>query len=134
VDGKAPRLQFEHDSKINDARFRYSQHHKIDALHSLAQLKQDTTLTRYYPHNERAEACRDRYVFVPRALPRQEPNELHHSGLEQMKTVIFFSKFYFSIYSAIEVYFIDVKSNHLISIDIFLFNIQSNDVKRRQMV
>jgi hypothetical protein len=87
VDGKAPRLQFEHESKINDARYRYSQHHKIDALHSLMQLKQETSLTRYYPHNEQAEMCRERYIFVPKTLPRQEPNELHHSGLEEIKNV-----------------------------------------------
>jgi hypothetical protein len=87
VDGKAPRLQFEHNSKINDAKYRYSQHHRIDPIHSLIKLKEESSLTRYYPHNEAAELCRERYIFVPKSLPRQEPNELHHEGLEELKNV-----------------------------------------------
>lgn len=40
VDGKAPRLQFEHTSKINDAQYRYTQSHRIDPIHSLLSLKE----------------------------------------------------------------------------------------------
>lgn len=113
VEGQAPRLQFEHNSKIDDSRHRYTQSHRIDALHSLLELKkglptffwvnlkaisttvflllfdrQGTTLTRYHHHNPGAENCRDRYVFVPKYIPRAEPNELlHNPALNDFKQV-----------------------------------------------
>ena len=97
VDGKAPRLQFEHLSKIGGVERRYSQHRHIDPIHALMQLKQESSLTRYYAHgdDQQAAMCRERYVFVPKALPRQEPNELHHAGLEELKNVSSFFIIYF---------------------------------------
>lgn len=88
VEGMAPRLQFEHNSKIKPNNF--SQSHRIDPIHSLMDLKrQGTTLTKYYKHQPEVEVCRDRYIFVPTYLPREEPNEyVKHPGLEQFKRVL----------------------------------------------
>lgn len=91
VEGMAPRIQFEHNSKISSKRLSSTQAHRIDPLHSLMELKrQGTTLTKYARHQPEVEACRDRYVFVPTYMPREEPNEyVKHAGLEEFKKVNF---------------------------------------------
>lgn len=100
VEGMAPRLQFEHSSKISPSRVQYSQSHRIDPLHSLMELKrQGTTLTKYSIHQPQVEMCRDRYIFVPTYLPRQEPNEyVKDASLEQFKRVSAFKQIYLNIF------------------------------------
>ncbi|RMZ93413.1 hypothetical protein BpHYR1_046562, partial [Brachionus plicatilis] len=87
VEGKAPKLQFEHSSKINDAKYRYSQSYRIDPIYSLLSLKNETTLTKYAHHNPPVEQCRDRYLFVPKFYPRDDPNYVENAGLNELKAL-----------------------------------------------
>lgn len=51
----------------------------------------ESSLTRYYHHNPPVEECRDRYIHVPKFLPRED-NVIPHGGLNDLKTVINFDK------------------------------------------
>ena len=47
----------------------------------------ESTLTRYHHHNPPVEACRDRYVHVPKFIPRED-TVIAHEGLEHLKQVL----------------------------------------------
>lgn len=88
VEGKAPRLRTDHASTISDAKLKFSQSYRIDPIESLRKLKEEgSTLTRYHEHNV-AEQCRDRYIFVPKYMPREDPPFRAHAGLTHLKEVI----------------------------------------------
>jgi hypothetical protein len=46
----------------------------------------ESTLTRYHHHNPPVEQCRDRYVHVPKFVPRED-TLIPHEGLEHLKKV-----------------------------------------------
>ena len=60
VTGTAPRMQFESSKLINDSKYIHSQSYRLDPIHSLLNLKSESTLTKYYHHDDQAENVRDR--------------------------------------------------------------------------
>ena len=47
----------------------------------------ETSLPRYYTYYPHFEAVRDRYVFVPKFRPREEPGTVEHAGFTEFKNV-----------------------------------------------
>ena len=93
VTGAPPRVNFDHTSAIHDPKYAHSQAYRLDPVHSLLSLKKETSLTHYYSHAAEVDACRDRYIFVPKfestqhLLNTQDSSLTPNSGLLKFKSM-----------------------------------------------
>jgi len=94
VTGTPPRIGLDHVEAVNDSKYLHSQSYRLDPINSLTNLKENTSLTKYYNHDFQVESCRDRYLFVPKFFPRDEINLLPDPSLERFKEVFFYYYYY----------------------------------------
>lgn len=107
VEGRLPRLRYSTQKFLNDPKYAYSQSYRIDAMHALQNVKKGnpidvwfcldlkdlseigTSLPRYYSYYPHFESARDRYTFVPKYFPNENPSYYEHKGLQHFKDVCF---------------------------------------------
>ncbi len=81
ITGTPPRLNPDHSSTIQNPKYIHSQSYRLDPIHSLLSLKKESSLTHYYPHADEVNACRDRYIFVPKFESKDNPYNIQDSSL-----------------------------------------------------